>query len=330
MNTAALAFQDHDYGITTIDAAYVRPGLAAIHLLRENNHAMLIDTGTSYSVPGILDVLKTKNLSPQQVEYIVVTHVHLDHAGGAGALMQVCPQAKLIVHPRGAQHMIDPARLIIGTQAVYGEKKFQRLYGDIPKIPEARVIQADDTYELDFHGRELLFLDTPGHALHHFCIFDHSSQSLFTGDTFGLSYRGFDQNTNNKQGAFVFPATTPIQFDPGALHASINRLLSYPAKKAYLTHYGEVTELPRLAENLHQLIDEFVRITGEIALAHAQDKQQRHTLLVQALSDCLITRLQAHDCQQSKQQIQNQLAMDIELNAQGLENWWDKTQAMHH
>jgi len=237
----------HDHGIITLDADYLRPGLAAIHLIVENGRVAIVDTGTNPSVPLVLAELKHLGLAPADVEYVIVTHVHLDHAGAAGALLQNCRNAKLVVHPKGARHMIDPARLVAGSIAVYGREHFFEQYGEIVPAPAERVIEADDGFRLDLQGRTLSFLDTPGHARHHYCIHDSASNSLFTGDTFGISYREFDVEGR----PFIFPTTTPVQFEPEALHASIDRLVATGAVAVFLTHYGRVTGLAALAGQLH-------------------------------------------------------------------------------
>ncbi len=314
-------YQDHDFGITTIDTAYLRPQLAASHLIVENGHAAFIDTGTNYSVEHLLAVLQDKNIPLEQVDYVIVTHVHLDHAGGAGQLIQQLPHAQLVVHPRGAPHLMEPSRLMAGVKAVYGEEKTHTLYGELPPIPAERVIQAGEHYELDFQGRTLLFLDTPGHARHHFCVWDEHSSSVFSGDTFGLSYRVFD----TEQGAFIYPTTTPVQFDPGALHASIDRLMTLPVKQFFLTHYGKVdAHLQALADTQHQLIDEFVGLVRK----HSDKGEQRHACIMEDMIAVLLSRLQAHGCQLPEAEMRDWLSMDVELNVQGLEFWWDKTQAI--
>ncbi len=316
-------YEDQDFGISILDTGYLRARLAASYLLVEQGHAAFIDTGTNASVRHLLSVLREKNIAPEQVDYVIVTHVHLDHAGGAGLLMQQCPNAQLVVHPRGAPHMIDPSRLMAGVEAVYGKTQTEALYGQVQPIDGERVIQAGEHFELDFQGRLLLFLDTPGHALHHFCVWDAFSRSLFTGDTFGLSYRHFD----SAQGAFIFPTTTPVQFDPGALHASIKRLLELKPQHMFLTHYGKLSgDLAAFAEELHYLIDEFVRLV-RLASEHGE---QRHAFLTEQMMVLLLARLQAQGCSLSEAECRSYLAMDVELNAQGLEFWWDKTQAIAH
>ncbi len=306
----------HDHGILTLDADYLRPGLAAIHLIVENGKVAIVDTGTNPSVPSVLAELKGLGLTPADVEYVIVTHVHLDHAGAAGALLQNCHNAKLVVHPKGARHLIDPARLVAGSIAVYGREHFFEHYGEIVPAPAERVIEADDGFQLDFQGRLLKFIDTPGHARHHYGIHDTGSNSLFTGDTFGISYREFDVDGR----PFIFPTTTPVQFEPDALHASIDRLVALKADAAFLTHYSRITGLADLAPRLHELINEFVALTQ----AAPGEGQVRHDWLKQAVEDCLMRRLRAHGCTLDDAVCKDLLANDVELNTQGLLVWRDR------
>jgi len=308
-------FQDHPFDITTIDTGFIRPHFAASHLLIEDHHGLFIDVGSNFSMSRLLTVLQEKNIPRTHIDYIVVTHVHLDHAGGAGQLIQALPNAQLVVHPRGARHLIDPQKLIAGATAVYGEAQFKAHYGDIVPIPAHRVIEAADEYVLDFRGRPLLFLDTPGHARHHNCIFDERSHSFFSGDTFGLAYPEF----NTEQGGFIFATTTPVQFEPLALHHSIDRLLSYQPQNMYLTHYGAVTEVTQLAEKLHQSIDEQVLLMEAVA---DEPPAHRHDILFDRLMTQLLDQLQQHGCNLPTARCRQLLATDVELNVQGLQHWW--------
>lgn len=310
----------HDHGIVTLDADYLRPGLAAIHLIVEQGHAAIVDTGTNQSVPSVLAELKGLGLKPRDVDLVIATHVHLDHAGGAGALMQNCPNARLVAHPQGARHLIDPARLVASSIAVYGRERFLRLYGDIVPVPAERVIEGHDGLRLDFRGRVLTFLDTPGHARHHFCIHDARSESVFTGDTFGISYREFDVGGDMETRPFLFPTTTPVQFDPMALHGSIERILALEPEAAFLTHYGRITGLEALAPQLHAFIDEWC----ELALAVAGEGKARQAALEAELEKSLMTRLRAHGCILDDAVCRDLLANDIHLNAQGLLVWRDR------
>lgn len=305
-----------DHGIGAVDAFYDgRHGHSAIHVVSAGGLAAIVDTGTHYSIPLLVAALAQKGMMPEQVAYIIVTHVHLDHAGGAGEAMRCLPNAKLVVHPRGASHMTDPSKLVAGTVAVYGEEKTRALYGEIIPVDAERVIVAQDGFQLDFNGRRLVFLDTPGHARHHVCIYDETSGGVFTGDTFGISYREFDVGGL----AFIFPAATPVQFDPAAAHASIVRLMALKPQAAYLTHYSRVTGLECLAADLHRRIDDFVAL----ALQATGTGEARHNALTEKLETYLLGQLSAHGCRLPRGEILQLLAGDIELNAQGLGVWLD-------
>jgi glyoxylase-like metal-dependent hydrolase (beta-lactamase superfamily II) len=208
-----------DHNIIQIDTGYLRPGLAACYLIIDNNRAAVIDTGVEQTCDRVQAVLADQGLTFNNVDFIVPTHVHLDHAGGAGKLMQLCRNAQLVIHPFGSRHMIDPARLIAGAEAVYGKQGLRDSVGEIIPVDENRVIEADDMYRFRLGERELLVLDTPGHARHHFCVWDEQSRGFFTGDTFGIAYPELDCDGHS----FIFPPTTPVQFDPPAWHASIDR-----------------------------------------------------------------------------------------------------------
>lgn len=303
-----------NHGIHTIDTGFHRSNFDAAYLIVENGRGAFVDCGTTLSVPNLLDAIATANLAPEDVDWLILTHVHLDHAGGAGALMRYLPNARCVVHPRGAPHMIDPARLIAGATAVYGEEEMARSYGSIAPIPAERVDIAHDGTIVELAGRTLLCLDTPGHATHHLCVFDEASRSLFTGDTFGISYREFD----GPNGIHIFPTTTPVQFDPDALKASIARLIALRPQAAYLTHFGRVEHPEQHAPTLIHQIDAMVAIATEHA--HAPD---RHARIVEALADLYTSRATAISGL-SETAARELLAMDVELNAQGLEVWLDR------
>lgn len=310
------AIIDYPNGISVIDARYHRPGRAAIHLIMEGDKAALVDTGTRFSVPGTMAALAHKQITPEQIDYIFLTHIHLDHAGGASEFMKWLPNARLVVHPRGASHMANPIKLIAGVMAVYGESEFRRIYGEIHPIAAERIIEAPDNTLVELNGRPLRLLDTPGHARHHYCIHDARSKSIFTGDTFGVSYREFDVDGLE----FVFPTTSPVQFDPEAAHASIDRLIALHPEQAFLTHYGRIRNLSYHASQMHALIDAFVSIVQQAAKI-----QDRQPIITKALQDLLLERLTAHRCTLTRDTALSLLQTDIKLNAQGLEIWLEQT-----
>ena len=302
------------HGIHTIDTGFVRPQFDAAYLMVERGRAAFIDCGTNHAVPRLLAALDGAGLSPAAVDWLILTHVHLDHAGGAGELIARLPNARLLVHPRGARHMIDPAQLWAGASAVYGEAVMEQTYGRLQPIAAERVVEAADGHVVELAGRPLRCLDTPGHARHHLCVFDARANVCFSGDTFGLSYREFD----GAHGPFILPTTSPVQFDPVALHASIDRLIALRPAAMYLTHYGRVEEVERLAADLHAQIDVMV------ALARAAAGQpDRHAALMASLTDLYAERARAHGWAHGREALRQLLAMDIELNAQGLAIWLD-------
>lgn len=304
------------HGIFTIDTGFQRPRFDAAFLVVEQGRAAFIDCGTNHSVPAMLAALAEQGLGPEAVDWLILTHVHLDHAGGAGLLMQHLPNATLVVHPRGAPHMIDPSRLVAGATAVYGEAEIARSYGAIQAVPADRVREADDGTVIELAGRPLLCVDTPGHARHHFCVWDARSRSWFTGDTFGLSYRELDVEDR----PFVIPTTSPVQFEPEPLKASIRTLLAREPEAMHLTHYGRVGDVARLGADLLEQVDAMVALAWQ-AHAGAHDDVGRQVLLVDGLTRYYVTRARAHGVADANAVVPEVLGMDIELNAQGLGVW---------
>jgi len=301
-------------GIKVIDSGYIRQEMAAIYLLRQGDKIAIIETGTKYSIPKIRQAIEKEELDFSSVAYVIPTHVHLDHAAGAGELMKLCPNAQLVIHPRGARHMADPSKLIAGTVAVYGEEKFNQLYGDIVPIDSNRIIEADDNFVLDFGGRELKFIDTPGHARHHFCIWDRMTESMFTGDTFGISYRDFD----NGDEIYIFPTTTPIQFDPYELINSVNKLMKYKPKRICLTHFGAIKPKNKVVE---QLIDG-INFMSSLGIEYAaQDNAEEK--IQNAMMDYFLQELQKMGFT-DQDSCREKLKFDVELNTQGLIYWQQK------
>tara|TARA_B110000263_G_scaffold250180_1_gene271265 strand:+ start:3364 stop:4290 length:927 start_codon:yes stop_codon:yes gene_type:complete len=300
--------------IIAVDTNFVRPGLDASHLIIENSDAAFVDAGTNYSVPYLLEALKNNNLDVADVKYVFVTHVHLDHAGGAGKLLQYLPNAKLVIHPRGAKHLQDPTKLIASAIGVYGKNIFSDLFGDIKPIPLNKMILVEDQEIIKMGNRLFSCFYTEGHARHHYCIFDEMSKSVFAGDSFGVSYRELDTS----QGEFVFPSTSPTQFDPKEAHKAIDRILSYNPNTIYLTHYSHIESIDRLAKDLHRSIDVFVKIAME-----NRNSTQRTTLMRTAMEQYLVESLSLHNCNFTEKEISKILAVDIKVNTMGLEHWLD-------
>jgi glyoxylase-like metal-dependent hydrolase (beta-lactamase superfamily II) len=298
-------------GISVIDSEYYSKDFAAIYLLKQKNKVIIIETGTNYSVPYVKEALSQIGLSFSDVSYVIPTHVHLDHAGGAGLLMMQCQNAALVVHPRGARHLIDPSKLVAGAKAVYGENKFKEYYGEIFPIDANRVIQADDNFILDFDGRELRFIDTPGHARHHFCIWDKATKSMFTGDTFGISYRDLDHQDE----LYILPSTSPVQFDPEALIQSINRIMEFKPERVCLTHFSAIKPTKKATNKLI----ESIHFVSNLAIKYA-DKNDSESIIYKKMMDYFLEGLNEigfHNNDYAK----DRLSLDVLINTQGLIYW---------
>lgn len=310
-----MALTEFAHGITAIDTGFARPQFDASHLIERNGECAFVDTGTTFSVPHLLAALKTKAIDVQQVRYVLLTHVHLDHAGGAGELLRHLPHATAVLHPRGARHMIDPTRLIAGAIGVYGEEVFHRAYGEIVPVVESRVQIVEDGERLELGGDSLEFIHTEGHCRHHYCIVDERSSAIFSGDTLGVSYREFDTTA----GAFILPAATPTEYDPDAMRASIDRIDSYALRAAYLTHYSEVSNLPRLCGELNRFLDFF----DELGFTH-EEQADRYPVMVDKMYRFYLERTAEHGVTLAEPRQRELLQVDAELNVRGIEVWLDR------
>ncbi len=303
-------------GIFSVDTEFVRPQLDASHLIVADGHAAFVDTGTDHSVPNLLAALQAVGLAVDAVDYILLTHIHLDHAGGVGRLAEALPRAKVVVHPRGAAHLRDPSKLIAATKAVYGAAAYEKFYGEMRPVAADRIIAVEDAERRRLGRRTLEFMYTPGHALHHVCIVDRDAGAVFAGDTFGVSYRELD----TAAGEFVFAATTPSQFDPAQLHASVDRIIQLQPQAAYLTHYSRVVEIARLGEDLHADIDAYVAIAGRCAEA-----PERANRIAAELFEHLSARLDTHGFPSDAALRHELLDGDVRLNTAGLDAWLSRT-----
>ena len=275
----------------------------------------VIDTASNACLPRALDALNLLGLTPANVAYVFLTHVHLDHAGGAGAMMQAFPEARLIVHPRGVRHMADPTKLFAAVQAVYGDAEAHHLYGELLPAHMDRIISARDGFEFDLGERTLVCLDTPGHARHHLTLHDPRSHSLFTGDIFGLSFRELDVDGRPS----VIPTTSPTQFEPEVMHQSVDRILACQPEALYLTHFSRVGDVQRLGSDLHRLIEAHLAV-AERERDSGPDREARILAGLWALMDAEAIR---QGWRLAPEQWREVLGMDLELNAQGLDYWLD-------
>jgi glyoxylase-like metal-dependent hydrolase (beta-lactamase superfamily II) len=295
---------------TTIDCNYLAPQFAAAYLIAESDRALFVENNTAHATPFLLQALKETGLKPEQVEYLIVTHIHLDHAGGTSKLLQACPNAKVLAHPRAAPHLIDPTKLITSARHVYGDANFDRLYGEILPIDSARVRIMQDQEVLPFGSRSLKFIYTRGHANHHFCIFDSESEGIFTGDSFGLAYPALQ-----KSGLFIFPSTSPTDFDPNEARLSIQKILDSGAKRAFLTHYGSIGDLKGAADQLRMHLD-FSEKLLESAIQSSEPDAALDEFCQKQIYSYFQTLLSNQGL--ATPEVWDLIKMDLELNAAGI------------
>lgn len=304
-------FKALPHNIYCIDALYTAPDIACCYLLVDNGECGLIETGTAHSVSNILATLKALGIERNQLRYVIPTHIHLDHAGGAGAIMEELPEAQLLIHPKGARHIIDPSRLIASAQQVYGPDLFHTLHGDIvpADAPRVRTVENNETI---FIGRRPLHVKhTRGHAEHHFCLFDEHSNGWFSGDMFGVSY----PRQRYPHGAFVMPATTPTQFDPALYQDSVRALCALAPEFFYLTHFGALPYQEAQRDQLLRQLDHYATLGRNFA----GDMQSLEASVVSTALSELAILIPEDDAKAEAAA----LGIDATLNAQGIA-WWSQ------
>jgi glyoxylase-like metal-dependent hydrolase (beta-lactamase superfamily II) len=226
----------------------------------------LVETGSQSSVPAVHAALDALGLGPLDLRWIIVTHIHLDHAGGVGELARDFPNATVVVHERGARHLVDPSRLVDSASRVYGPL-LDSLYGRMTAVPEDRLIAAGDGYQIDVgNGRSLVLVDSPGHAKHHHAVLDEQTGTLLVGDAVGVLLPDL---------GVLRPATPPPDFDLDLAVQSLRRFAELRPERMVLTHYGPVVDaqdtLAAAEEMLHGWVDVAERVIEEASDAGIDD-----------------------------------------------------------
>ena len=289
------------------------------YVFKDQNSTTLIETSASPSIPYILESLEKLNINLEDIENIIVTHIHLDHAGGAGLMLQHCPNAKLIVHPKGARHLADPSRLIAGARAVYGEN-FDQLFDPIVPISEERILTVADGEQLKLPDRTFTFYHTPGHANHHIAIHDSGTNGLFTGDTAGIYYRELDDENFN----LIMPSTSPSQFDPEAMLKSLQLFSDLQAQSIFFGHYGHNDNPKEVYEQVRYWLPIFMA-EAEKAMAKPLSfegrVQETTNSLMAIVSDYLLSKGITKD-----HPVFEILSLDLSVSSMGLIDYLTKKQ----
>ncbi len=294
-----------------IDCNYLYPQVAAAYLIQEGDQAVFIENNTTHSVPLLLEALKKQGLHPDQVRYLIVTHVHLDHAGGSSALMQQCRNATLLAHKKAAFHLIDPSKLVKSARQVYGDLVFEKLYGEMGPIDASRVRVMEDGETLSFGSREFLFFYTRGHADHHFCVFDSFSEGVFSGDAFGIAYPIFQSG-----GRFIFPSTSPTGFDPVEAQISVQKIIDTGAKSVFLTHFGEIKDIQESGSQLMEHLDWSARLLEKAIHIGMSDNQL--VLFCESEIRSYYQKMLDRNGARLNPQVVDLLKLDFGLNAAGI------------
>lgn len=283
----------------------------------------IIETSASPSVPYILEGLDSLNLSPKDIKYIIVTHIHLDHAGGAGLFLKHCPNATVIVHPKGYKHLSDPSRLIAGAKAVYGDD-FNRLFDPILPIPENRLQIKNHLEELKIGDNCILtFYDTPGHANHHFSIFHSSLNGMFTGDTVGIRYPQLE-----KDGVELYlPTTSPNQFDPNKMLQSMQLFKEKNLQYIFFGHYGMSKNTNEVYKQVEYWIGVFLE-EGKKAIQKCCTPQEMMVLTSESILTQIKIYLQTKGIP-DEHGIYELLALDIKVSTMGLLEFIQKSAQNH-
>lgn len=295
----------------TVDCEPANPGYVSAFLRIAGDECAFVECYTTHALPHLLAALEAHGKKPEQVRYVVVTHAHLDHAGGASALMKACPNATLLAHPRAARHLVAPEKLVASATAVYGEETFRRTYGTIEPIPEARVRTLGEGETFALGASTLRVFHTEGHARHHFVVHDPDTRTVYTGDTFGLVYPRLQRG-----GTFAFASTSPTDFDASAAYASIDKVLSLAEPTASPTHFGDVTNVEEVAAQVRRFIarSEELVVREAATTASVADIQARIESDLRVVFDDAAKAagllLDAEDWAS--------LTLDLTLNAQGL------------
>lgn len=275
----------------------------------------LVETGPSPSVKHIKEGLTSIGVSLEDIKYIIVTHIHLDHAGGAGLLMKECPNAKLVVHPRGERHLVDPSRLVAGARAIYGDS-FSDFFDPVIPVPKERILVRGEGDELKI-GEDciLKFYDTPGHAKHHFSIYDPISKGLFAGDTAGIRY-GILAN----EGIDLFlPSTSPNHFDPNQMKASIERMQAMGLKRIYFGHFS-MTENPAHAlRQVSRWIDVFMKVAEEVYV----ERKESYDILADRMMEKVKEHLREFEIDDDHD-VYTIINLDMQINALGIIDYFQR------
>ncbi|WP_193744643.1 MBL fold metallo-hydrolase [Geomicrobium sp. JCM 19037] len=298
---------DHTYLIDGLDLGMKeRTGIYVL----DNEQLTIIETGPSQSFEPIRLGLKQLGYKMTDISHIILTHIHLDHAGGAGQLVQHATNARVHVHPSGYKHLIDPTKLIEGARVVYGDA-FDRTFAPVLPVPKRMVVSQEDGAQLSIgNNRTLTFFHTPGHAMHHISILDSETNGIFTGDTVAVYYKSLSDRHNQ---CVSVPSTSPSQFDPAMMANSWEKIRRLSPDVLYLGHFGAPQQTDQLFLNSEQLLEKFI----DALRTESQDAKRLARVLQQTVQDY-------YQLEQLTDDESNMLNVDCQVSALGLIHAYEK------
>jgi glyoxylase-like metal-dependent hydrolase (beta-lactamase superfamily II) len=300
-------------GITAIDTFMGgRARYTAAYLL-DATEATLVETGPGTSVEPVTAALDHLGVAPAELAHIVLTHIHLDHAGGVGQLAGRFPNATVWVHQRGAAHLVDPTRLVASTARVWGEPEMRELFGRVTPVATDRVRPLGDADTISLGGRDLAVLDTPGHASHHVALVDSGTGAVFTGDALGIHVPDLP---------VLRPATPPPEFDLERYVASIERIRAAARSILLFAHFGPLADVDATCDLAIWRVRDWASVV-EGAMAETEDPDELVSRLETAALEDVETGSQATlDLETLEDRLR--LLSSIRMNAQGLARYWGK------
>lgn len=300
-------------GITAIDTFMGgRARYTAAYLL-DATEPTLVETGPGTSVEPVAAALRELGMAPDELAHIVLTHIHLDHAGGVGQLAERFPRATVWVHHRGAPHLVDPTRLVASTARVWGEREMRELFGPAKPVGDERVRPLHDADVIRLDDRELEVLDTPGHASHHVALVDSRTGAVFTGDALGIHVPDLP---------VLRPATPPPEFDLGRYIASIERIRDAARSILLFAHFGPLPDVDATCELAIRRVRDWASVV-EDALRETEDPDELAARLEATALDDIETGSEASlDLEMLEDRLR--LLSSIRMNAQGLARYWKK------
>jgi glyoxylase-like metal-dependent hydrolase (beta-lactamase superfamily II) len=296
--------------IIAVDCKYVDSEFAAAWLLIHQGRGLFIECNTNNAIPYLKAAALNEGLTPEKIDGLIITHVHLDHAGGAGLFLREFPNARLYAHPRAARHAIDPSKLIASATHVYGTEFMSRLYGEVLPCDASRVTSLEDGQAVEFSGIRLETRHVRGHANHHLVVMEPLSRTLFSGDSFGVSYPRIHQS----HGLVVIPSTSPTDFDPIAAIETVKWVMGQAFHQVALTHFG-LMKAPEIPEAGKQLLDQLE--FSQTLLKRIKEEKLEEERILELLVQWNRNYFEARGIRFSTEDWAL-LHIDLKVNAQGL------------